>query len=111
MLAPATQTTEKLPGDDLIAAAVAAALAEPNYFGDDFGHIWRVAARKQDNGVCAASCICKIEGIAERIERKTGDHLARVVIILCNTQRCPDDQMLDIAAAVAARAALVREAA
>jgi hypothetical protein len=109
MLSPATKTA--LPGDGLIAAAVAAAQAEPNPFADTFGRIWRIASRKDEVDACDASNISTIEGIAERIERQTGDRLARVVIILCNTHRCASDQMDDIAAATAARAAIVQAAA
>jgi hypothetical protein len=93
---------------DPVAAAI---LAGPNHFADTFARIHAIASRKQDCDVCAASCISNIESIAERIERKTGDHLARVVIILCNTLRCPSDQMADIAAATEARAAVRREVA
>jgi hypothetical protein len=90
---------------DPVAAAI---LAGPNHFADTFARIHLIASRKQDCDVCAASCISNIESIAEIIERKTGDRLARVVIILCNTLRCPSDQMADIAAATEA---LVSEAA
>jgi hypothetical protein len=93
---------------DPVAAAI---LAGPNHFADTFARIHAIASRKQDCDVCAASCISNIEGIAERIERKTGDRLARVVIILCNTLRCPSDQMADIAAATEARATQIAEAA
>jgi hypothetical protein len=106
MLSPAAKTT--LPGDDLIAAAVAAAQSAPNPFADTFARIWRIASRKQEVDACDASNISTIEGIAERIERNTGDRLARVVIILCNTQRCAADQMDDVAAAVSARAAILQ---
>jgi hypothetical protein len=106
--------TTKLPGDDLIAAAVAAvaaARAEPSPFSDTFGRVWRIASRKECCDACDASNISTIEGIAERIERKTGDRLARVVILLCNTGRSPDEQMADIASAVAARVVLLQGAA
>jgi hypothetical protein len=77
----------------------------------DFREIWEVSARKRDCDVCAASCISKIEELAERIDVATRDPLARVVIVLCNTQRCAVDQMRDVAAAVEARAAQMAEAA
>jgi hypothetical protein len=93
---------------DPVAAAI---LAAPNHFADSFGRIHRIASRKQEVDACDASNICTIEGIAERIDVATRDPLARVVIVLCNTQRCAVDQMRDVAAAVEARAAQMAEAA
>jgi hypothetical protein len=77
----------------------------------DLREIWEVAALKIDRDVCALSCISKIEELAEQIEAATRDPLARVVIVLCNTQRSAVDQMKDIAAATEARAAAMREVA